>query len=121
MKLNWTSPRYFETLGTPVLAGRDFTFEDAGRSRVAIVSESMARYYYGDRNPIGQVFTFNRQDNRGAVQDQPDEIVGVVGDTKYLNLQEPIGRMVVPERLPGGAGRAAVFAPDEHSTRGDCG
>ncbi len=92
--LNWIAPKYFETLGTPVLAGRDFTFEDQGRPPVAIVSRSMARYYFGDRSPIGQLFTFDRQDNRGAARDQPHQIVGVVGDTKYLNLQEPIGRMV---------------------------
>jgi predicted permease len=92
--LNWTAPKYFETLGTPLLAGRDFTFEDQGGPLVAIVSQSMARYYFGDRSPIGQLFTFERQDNRGAAQDQPYQIVGVVGDTKYLNLQEPIRRMV---------------------------
>ena len=92
--LNWTAPNYFETLGTPLLAGRDFTFGDQGGPLVAIVSQSMARYYFGDRRPIGQLFTFERQDNRGATQDQPYQIVGVVGDTKYLNLQEPIRRMV---------------------------
>jgi predicted permease len=92
--LNWTAPKYFETLGTPLLAGRDFTFEDQGRPPVAIVSQSMARYYFGDRSPIGQLFTFERQDNRGAARDQPYQIVGVAGDTKYLNLQEPKPRMV---------------------------
>jgi putative ABC transport system permease protein len=92
--LNSIAPKYFETLGTPLLAGRDFTFEDQGRPPVAMVSQSMARYYFGDRSPIGQLFTFDRQDNRGAARDQPYQIVGVVGDTKYLNLQEPIGRMV---------------------------
>jgi predicted permease len=94
VSLNWTAPKYFETLGTPLLAGRDFAFEDQGRPPVAIVSQSMARYYFGDRSPIGQLFTFERQDNRGAARDQPYEIVGVVGDTKYLNLQEPKPRMV---------------------------
>jgi predicted permease len=92
--LNWTAPKYFETLGTPLLAGRDFTFEDQGGPLVAIVSQSMARYYFGDRSPIGQLFTFERQDSRGMAQDQPYQIVGVAGDTKYLNLQEPIRRMV---------------------------
>ena len=92
--LNWTAPNYFATLGTPLLAGRDFTFEDQGRPPVAMVSQSMARYYFGDRSPVGQLFTFDRQDNRGAAQDRPYQIVGVVGDAKYLNLQEPIWRMV---------------------------
>jgi predicted permease len=92
--LNWIAPKYFETLGTPVLAGRDFTFDDQGGPLVAIVSQSTARYYFGDRSPIGQSFTFERQDNRGTAQDQPYQIVGVAGDTKYLNLHEPIPRMV---------------------------
>jgi predicted permease len=92
--LNWIAPKYFETLGTPLLAGRDFRFEDQGGPLVAIVNRSMARYYFGDRSPIGQLFTFERQDNRGTAQDQPYQIVGVVGDAKYLNLQEPIWRMV---------------------------
>jgi predicted permease len=92
--LNWIAPKYFETLGTPLLAGRDFRFDDQGGPLVAIVNRSMARYYFGDRSPIGQLFTFERQDNRGTAQDQPYQIVGVVGDAKYLNLQEPIWRMV---------------------------
>jgi predicted permease len=92
--LNWIAPKYFETLGTPLLAGRDFTFEDQGGPLVAIVSQSMARYYFGDRSPIGQFFTFEPQDNRGTAQDRPYEIVGVAGDTKYLNLHDPIPRMV---------------------------
>jgi predicted permease len=85
--LNWASPNYFETLGIPRIAGRDFTLDDEGRPPVAIVSASMARYYYGDRSPIGQIITFERQPTAY-------EIVGVVGDTKYLNLHEPIRRMV---------------------------
>ena len=85
--LNWTGPGYFETLGIPRIAGRDFTFEDAGRSPVAIVSESMARHYYGDRSPLGQIITLDGQP-------RAYEIVGVVGDTKYLNLHDAIPRMV---------------------------
>jgi predicted permease len=92
--LNWIAPEYFATLGTPLLAGRDFTFGDQGRPPVAIVSQSMARYYFGGRSPVGQLFTFERRDNRGAARDQPYQIIGVVGDTKYLNLQEPKPRMV---------------------------
>jgi predicted permease len=92
--MNWIAPKYFETLGTPVLAGRDFSDQDGGGPLVAIVNQSMARYYFGDRSAIGQFFTFEPQDNRGAAQNQPYQIIGVVGDAKYLNLQEPIRRMV---------------------------
>ncbi len=92
--LNWIGSGYFETLGVPTIAGRDFRFDDQGGPLVAIVSQSMARSYFGDRSPIGELFTFDRRDNRGAVQDQPYQIVGVVGDTKYLNLHDAVPRMV---------------------------
>src|SRR5262249_10915743 len=41
--LNWVAPKYFETLGMPILAGRDFNLQDQNRSRVAIINQSMAR------------------------------------------------------------------------------
>ena len=44
---NWVAPKYFETLGTPLLAGRDFDFRDQGRPRVAIINQTMAHYYFG--------------------------------------------------------------------------
>jgi predicted permease len=75
--LNWVAPKYFETLGTPLIGGRDFAFDDAGRQRVAIVNQAMARYYFKDRNPLGQHVTFDGED-------APYQIVGVVGDAKYL-------------------------------------
>ncbi len=77
---NWIAPKYFETLGTPLLAGRDFSFRDQGRSRVAIVNQTMSRHYFGDRSPIGMHVTFDG-DNR------PYEIVGMVGDAKYSELR----------------------------------
>ena len=56
---NWVAPKYFKTLGTPLLAGRDFSFQDQGRSRVAIVNQAMSRYYFGDGSPIGKHVTFD--------------------------------------------------------------
>jgi putative ABC transport system permease protein len=78
---NWVGPKYFETLGTPLVAGREFQFEDAGRPRVAIVNQAMARHYFGDASPLGKHLTFEND----AV---PFEIVGVVGDAKYADLHE---------------------------------
>ena len=46
--VSWVSPRYFETLGIPMLAGRDFDFRDAGRPRVATISPIKA--------PSGKIF-----------------------------------------------------------------
>jgi putative ABC transport system permease protein len=85
--LNFTAPRYFETFGTPLLAGRDFAFADAGHPRVAIVNQAMARHYFADRSPLGKHFTFEHDS-------APYEIVGVVADAKYADLHEPAPRTV---------------------------
>ena len=89
--LSWVAPRYFETLGIPLVAGRDFRFEDAGRPRVAIVSESMARHYFPGANPIGKHIAIDRDPRTGGWygDDQPYEVVGVVGDAKATELREP--------------------------------
>jgi predicted permease len=79
--MNWVGPKYFETLGTPWIAGRDFQFEDAARPRVAIVNQAMARHYFGDGSPLGKHVTFDGDD-------KPYEIVGVAGDAKYLTLHK---------------------------------
>jgi predicted permease len=81
---NWVAPRYFETLGTPLLAGRDFNSQDEPRSQlVAIVNRTMARYHFGNRNPIGRHVTFDKS---------VYEIVGVVGDAKYMEMREDTPR-----------------------------
>jgi predicted permease len=85
--MNWVAPRYFETYGTPLLAGRDFSFEDQGRPRVAIVNRAMARYYFGDASPIGKHVLFDRDE-------RPYEIVGVVGDAKYQEVRETAQRLI---------------------------
>jgi predicted permease len=87
LSLNWVAPRYFETLGTPFLAGRDFNAQDQGGPRVAIVNRAMARYYFADGNPIGKHFTFDGDD-------QPYEIVGMVGDAHYYEIREAALRTI---------------------------
>ena len=78
---NWVGPKYFETLGTPLVAGREFQFEDAGHPRVAIVNQTMARRYFGDASPLGRHFTFEHET-------VPFEIVGVAVDAKYADLHD---------------------------------
>jgi predicted permease len=82
---NWVAPKYFTTLGMPLLAGRDFSFQDQGRSRVAIVNQAMSRYYFGDGSPIGKHVTFDGDST-------PYEIVGMVGDAKYIEIRETTPR-----------------------------
>jgi predicted permease len=81
LSLNWVAPKYFETLGTPFFAGRDFNLQDQSGPRVAIVNQAMARYYFAGINPIGKHFTFDGDD-------KPYEIVGLVGDAKYSEIRE---------------------------------
>ena len=85
--VNWVAPKFFETFGTPMVAGRDFVFEDEGRARVAIVNQAAAKYYFGDGSAIGHRFTLEGQT-------RPFEIVGVVGDAKYMTLHEAAPRTV---------------------------
>jgi predicted permease len=87
ISVSWVSPKYFETLGTPLLAGRDFNFHDQGGSRVAIVNQSLARHYFGGDNPLGRHLTFDGED-------RPYEIVGVVGDANYYEIRETTRRTI---------------------------
>jgi len=95
VSLNWVAPKYFETFGTPLLAGRDFSFQDQGASRLAIVNQAMARYYFGESNPLGKHITLDG-DRR------PYEIVGVVGNAKYLELREAPPRTMYLEAFRDG-------------------
>ena len=95
--LNWVGPRYFETFGTPLLAGRDFAFTDKGGPPVAIVNQAMARYYFGDRDPIGGRFQLVGPSSSGITGAPPDQaytIIGVVGDAKYMDLRETPSRTI---------------------------
>ncbi len=84
---NRVSPGYFQTMGTSVLAGRDFGLQDRmGSPYVAIVNETLAKNYFGGGNPIGKHF-----DTDGAFTGkQALEIVGVVRDAKYRSLRADI-------------------------------
>jgi putative ABC transport system permease protein len=70
------SPRYFQTLGVPLLRGRGFEAGDdhPDAPQVAIVNQAFARRYWPDGDPLGRhVLAYNRYRWR---------IVGVVGDTR---------------------------------------
>ena len=74
-----TGPKYAETLGVPVLRGREIDIRDTvSAPRVAVVNATFAERFFKGQNPIGRTFTFDDETDDGA----PLEIVGVVGDIK---------------------------------------
>jgi len=96
--LNTITPGFFATLGTRVIAGRDFDGRDArpvgenGGERSAIVNESFARRYFPGGSPIGaRLGLGNRADTRADM-----EIVGVVRDFTYRSLREQTEQAFLP-------------------------
>jgi predicted permease len=79
------SPDYFRALGVPLLRGRFFTQGDTAKSPpVTIISESLARRYFSDTDPIGQkIQASSPVGNNSPYMD----VVGVVGDLKYWGLE----------------------------------
>ncbi len=104
MAIPWMQvyPNSFATLGIPLLAGRDFGPQDtqgwgpnpcSHAALVGIITESMARRFFGNESPIGRRFGFalsrpmpcpdgTLRGGAGAI-----EIVGVVRDVKYTSLR----------------------------------
>jgi putative ABC transport system permease protein len=78
-------PGYFETMRIPLLKGRYFTEHDnQDAAPVAIVSESLARHFFPNRDPVGQRIKQSGPDYKVPYM----EIAGVVGDVKYTGLQK---------------------------------
>jgi putative ABC transport system permease protein len=79
------TPALFDTLGIPILAGRSFTATDtAGAEPVVIVTDVFARQQLPGLDPVGQHLTFSRTNPTFAT------IVGVVGATRHLGLDEAL-------------------------------
>jgi predicted permease len=96
IRLNQISPAYFRTFGIPLLQGRNFADSDNQDAiKVAILNETAARFYFGNRNPIGGLLNFDR----GPKPRVQYQVVGVVKDSRYLNLREPDTRLVYIPRL----------------------
>jgi putative ABC transport system permease protein len=86
MDRSWVSPGYFQTMETPLLAGRDFDERDTATSpKVAIVNQSFARALAHGGNPVGMSFhtPVGPHHPQFVVQ-----IVGLVKDTKYNDLRD---------------------------------
>jgi ABC-type antimicrobial peptide transport system permease subunit len=84
---NAVSPGYFRTVAMLLLQGRDFVDSDA-TARVVIINETLARSTFPGKNPIGHRISIGRVAARRDL-----DIVGVVQDSKYQRLQEPVRRI----------------------------
>jgi predicted permease len=88
------SPGYFQTLGVPLLRGRDFTLQDGpGTSRVMIINELMAERFWPGQNPIGK-----HVDVGGG----PREVIGVAKAVKFRNIRakpEPLSFWSLEQQL----------------------
>jgi predicted permease len=84
---NAVSDGYFATMGTPLIAGRDFNGHDTPVSpAVAIVNQTMVKKFFRGANPVGRRFRIRV----GETLADPVEIVGVVKDAKYNDLRQEI-------------------------------
>ncbi|MGA7858137.1 MAG: ABC transporter permease [Terracidiphilus sp.] len=80
------SPQYLQSIGVPILRGRDFTDQDTATSpQVALVNETFVKRFFPGKNPIGQHFGIDFQEYSGAWQ-----IVGVFRDFKMNNPRDPV-------------------------------
>jgi predicted permease len=116
---NAVSPRFFETLGIPIIAGRDFRDQDspavtpdpkpkpdpADKSkgpRVVIINETMAKRFFPRQSPLGARLCRDAK----FKMEESYEIVGVVKDAKYFGVREVTESMIyVPVWRDGAAGR----------------
>ena len=93
-------PRFFATMQTPLLAGREFVPGDSEETAaVAVVSRMFAERHYANQNPVGQHLSAKV---RGRAKEL--EIVGVVGDVRAVGLRKapPEAVYVVHAQLGGG-------------------
>ena len=95
-------PKFFETMGIPLMAGRVFTPQDFSlppdtKWEPAVINEAFARTFFKDRNPLGRRLT------GVGHQGSSREIVGIVGDTKFLTLRSEIAPTLF---VPAGGGEA---------------
>jgi predicted permease len=83
-QLDIVAPHYFETLGMKLMMGRDFNNHDDEKStRVVIINEAIARFFFPDQNPIGRHIGFQFTGTPGEI-----EIVGVVNNAKHITPRD---------------------------------
>lgn len=84
---NFVSPGFFATLGTPLLAGRDFTEGDTAHTQpVSIINQTAARRLFQEDNPVGKYYS--SESPLFGKQQREFLVIGVVKDAKFAFLRE---------------------------------
>ncbi len=93
IKYNAVGPNYFQTMGTRILRGRDFTSQDFGSNgKVVLVSEAFARRFWPEKDPLGQVIRIGDPPQVDAAT-----IIGVVQDGAVIRIgEDPQPYMYLP-------------------------
>ena len=82
------SPRFFQTMGMRLLAGRDLNQTDMEkRSGAVVVNEAFARHYFPGEDPLRKRFTWPAHGSNAP--DVPEQIVGLVRDAHYGSVRDP--------------------------------
>lgn len=107
--LRFVTPDYFETLGIPLVSGRDVrTTDDQGQPFVAVVSESFAQQHWPGEGALGQRFEFAFFERT---------VVGVVGDVRVRGLEGPSEPQVYLPYLQVPDGGVPFYAPKDLAIR----
>jgi predicted permease len=81
-----TGPNYAQTLGIPLLQGREIGPRDTTTSHnIAVVNQSFVNRFFQNQNPVGRTFNFDDPE----IKAESIEIVGVLGDVKSSDPREP--------------------------------
>jgi ABC-type antimicrobial peptide transport system permease subunit len=113
--VNAVGPRFFETLGIPMLAGRDFAAMDTAQSPgVCILSESAAGFFFPTGPAIGGYLEAPSDAVRARAATY--QVVGIVGDAKYRTLHEDTPPTVyIPYPQQAEAVSPAAETPSPHA------
>jgi putative ABC transport system permease protein len=91
------SPKYFAVFQIPLIRGRAFTdADDAGSSHVVVINEAMAKKFWPNADPLGEVITIGK--GIGPEFEEPSrQIIGIVASVRETGLnEEPSEVMYVP-------------------------
>jgi predicted permease len=93
-------PNYFSTIGVPMVMGREITQQDfSRRARVAVVNETFAKHYFGERDPLGHKVGIQDSEHPNT---PPYEIIGVAKDVRDHNVRKPARRRMYAPLNAGG-------------------